>query len=54
LHVFGENNPNQYYLICRKVVEFTNYGKIDQSRSTDSQSNFLRPRNVRTVQISPK
>ncbi|CAI9585201.1 unnamed protein product, partial [Staurois parvus] len=45
------------YLVCRKVIEFTNYGiylKIDQSRSTDSQSNFLKSKNVRTVQISPK
>ncbi|CAI9535630.1 unnamed protein product, partial [Staurois parvus] len=48
---------NIYYLVCRKVIEFTNYGiylKIDQSSSTDSQSNFLRSKNVRTVQISPK
>ncbi|CAI9594718.1 unnamed protein product [Staurois parvus] len=46
-----------YFLVCRKVIEFTNYGidlNIDKSRSTDSQSNFLRSKNVRTVQISPK
>ncbi|CAI9571395.1 unnamed protein product [Staurois parvus] len=38
-----------YYLVCRKVIEFTNYGiylKIDQSRSTDSQSNFFRSKKV--------
>ncbi|CAI9573098.1 unnamed protein product [Staurois parvus] len=46
-----------YFLVCRKVIEFTNYGidlNIDQSWSTDSQSNFLRSKNVRAVQISPK
>ncbi|CAI9554127.1 unnamed protein product [Staurois parvus] len=45
-----------YFLVCRKVIEFTNYGiylNIDQSLSTDSQSNFLRSKNVRKVQISP-
>lgn len=26
LHFFGENNQNPCILVCRKIIEFTNYG----------------------------